>query len=192
MEIKQGDKVRVSKDAPMLYTEGCIDWEAAESTVGRIDGDAAEIDYINEDNDELYSIVIPCKYLVKVDTEAKEARYIFYGDYAKMASESLEELKRKTYPEWYSSTEPKEQTEEEEEPCVGRINFAERMKRQKEAHQAIVDEFSSRSFDWDTYTADLAREIALKVANRYNSPEETAEYAAKAAKQIVKHLKENI
>lgn len=34
------------------------------------------------------------------------------------------------------------------------------------------------------------KEIALKVANRYNDPEETAKYAAKAAKQIVKHLKE--
>lgn len=75
MEIKQGDKVRVSKDAPLLYTEGRIDWEAAESTVGRIDGDAAEIDNINEDDDELYSIVIPVKYLVKVDAEEKEAKY---------------------------------------------------------------------------------------------------------------------
>lgn len=44
---------------------------------------------------------------------------------------------------------------------------------------------------WVKYEADLAREIALKVANRYNNPEETAEYAAKAAKQIVKRLKEN-
>lgn len=44
---------------------------------------------------------------------------------------------------------------------------------------------------WVKYEADLAKEIAVKVANRYNSPEETAEYAAKAAKQIVKHLKEN-
>ena len=43
---------------------------------------------------------------------------------------------------------------------------------------------------YEAYTADLAKEIAVKVANRYNSPEETAEYAAKAAKQIVKHLKE--
>ena len=42
---------------------------------------------------------------------------------------------------------------------------------------------------WVKYEADLAREIALKVANRYNDPEETAEYAAKAAKQIVKHIK---
>ena len=47
------------------------------------------------------------------------------------------------------------------------------------------------AMDWQRYEADLAKEIALKVANRYNDPEETAKYAAKAAKQIVKHLKEN-
>lgn len=74
-EIKQGDKVKVSKDAPLLYTEGRIDWEAVESNVCRIDGDAAEIDYLNEDNDEFYRIVIPTKYLVKVDAEAKEPRF---------------------------------------------------------------------------------------------------------------------
>ena len=51
--------------------------------------------------------------------------------------------------------------------------------------------FDNVAMDWQRYQADLAREIALKVANRYNNPEETAEYAAKAAKQIVKHLKEN-
>lgn len=86
-------------------------------------------------------------------------------------------------------TQPTEQAEAEEEPCVGHINFAERIKRQQEAHQAIVDEFRSRSFDWDVYTADLAKEVALKVANKFNNPEQAAEYAVSVAKAVVEGLK---
>lgn len=76
MEIKQGDKVRVSKDAPELYTMyGQTDWESVESTVEKIDGDAAEIRWFNENSDEYDYITIPTKYLVKVDAEAKEAKF---------------------------------------------------------------------------------------------------------------------
>ena len=42
---------------------------------------------------------------------------------------------------------------------------------------------------WDAYTADLAKEVALKVANKYNAPKETAEYAVKVAKTVVEGLK---
>lgn len=42
---------------------------------------------------------------------------------------------------------------------------------------------------WDAYTADLARDIALKVANKYNDPKEAAEYAVKVAKAAVENLK---
>lgn len=74
-EIKQGDTVRVSKDAPELYTMyGQTDWESIESTVEKIDGDAAEIKHLNELSDEFDFIAIPIKYLVKVDAEVKEAK----------------------------------------------------------------------------------------------------------------------
>lgn len=43
--------------------------------------------------------------------------------------------------------------------------------------------------DWDVYTADLAKEIVLKVANKYNDPEQAAEYAVQVAKAVVKNLK---
>lgn len=81
---------------------------------------------------------------------------------------------------------PTEQTEEGEKPCVGRINFAERIKRQQEAHWAIVDEFSSRSFDWDAYTADLAKELAIAYGKRGKCPLD----AVADAKEITKRLKQ--
>lgn len=42
---------------------------------------------------------------------------------------------------------------------------------------------------WDAYTADLAKEVALKVANKYNDPKEAAEYAVLVAKAVVEGLK---
>lgn len=42
---------------------------------------------------------------------------------------------------------------------------------------------------WDTYAADLAKEVALKVANKFNDPEQAAEYAVSVAKAVVEGLK---
>lgn len=42
---------------------------------------------------------------------------------------------------------------------------------------------------WEAYSADLAKEIALKVANRYNNPTEAAEYAIQVANAVVEGLK---
>ena len=81
MEIKQGDKVRVSKDAPKVYQKGSVfDYTEHQSTVHEVDGDAAIIGLDIEDS-PIYSapIAIPTKYLVKVDAEAKEAK-IKLGD----------------------------------------------------------------------------------------------------------------
>lgn len=183
MEIKKGDKVRVSSRVPRIYERfGSMIAPHYECKVVEIDDGMALLDSIPAKHIFLF----PLKYLIKVDVEAKEAKRIFYGDYAKEAGQSLEKLKRKAYPEWYSSTKPTEQAEAEEEPCVGHINFAERIKRQQEAHQAIVDEFRSRSFDWDAYTADLAKELAISYAKRGKSPLD----AVAAAKEIVKRLKQ--
>ena len=37
--------------------------------------------------------------------------------------------------------------------------------------------------------SDLAKEVALKVANKYNGPEQAAEYAVSVAKAVVDGLK---
>lgn len=75
-EIKQGDKVRISKDVPELYIMyGEPDWKSVELTVGKIDGDAAEIKYLDENSDEIDYIIIPTKYLIKVNDERKEPMF---------------------------------------------------------------------------------------------------------------------
>lgn len=42
---------------------------------------------------------------------------------------------------------------------------------------------------WDAYAADLAKELALKVANKFNTPHEAAEYAVSVAKAVAEGLK---
>ena len=42
---------------------------------------------------------------------------------------------------------------------------------------------------WDAYAANLAKEVALKVANKFNTPHEAAEYAVSVAKAVVEGLK---
>lgn len=71
--------------------------------------------------------------------------------------------------------EPTEQTEAKKKPNVGSIKIP--------VEVDLTDSY------WKAYTADLAREIAIKVANRYNDPEQAAEYAVKVAKAVVEGLK---
>lgn len=71
--------------------------------------------------------------------------------------------------------EPTEQTEAEKKPNVGSIKIP-------------VEVDLSGSY-WDAYTADLARDLALKVANKYNDPKEAADYAVSVAKAVVENLK---
>lgn len=42
---------------------------------------------------------------------------------------------------------------------------------------------------WDAYAADLAKEIAVKVANKYSDPKEAGDYAVLVAKAVVEGLK---
>ena len=70
--------------------------------------------------------------------------------------------------------EPTEQAEAEK-PNVGSIKIP--------VEVDLTDSY------WDAYTADLAKEVALKVANKYNDPKEAAEYAVSVAKAVVEELK---
>ena len=45
------------------------------------------------------------------------------------------------------------------------------------------------AMDWQRYKADLAKEIAVKVANKYNDPKQLTEYAVKCAKAVAEGLK---
>lgn len=70
--------------------------------------------------------------------------------------------------------EPTEQTEVEK-PNVGSIKIP--------VEVDLTDSF------WDAYTADLAKEIAVKVANKYSDPKEAGEYAVRVAEVVVAGLK---
>ena len=196
-EIKVGDRVRVSEDAPRIYTDGWrFDWRNSDSLVGIVEEDDAVISPDDSGEEEL---AIPCKYLVKVDTDAKEPSRIFYGDYAKVASQSLEELKIKAHPEWFPITEHTEHTEHTEAEEDARIRQKEAeldefrkaeldriMHPEKPTFEVTIDNVA---MDWQRYEADLAKEVALKVANKYTDPKEAAEYAVSVAQAVVEGLK---
>lgn len=76
MEIKQGDMVRVSKVAPRIYTP---DWVDAMFNlvlkVTEVEDDNAMVEFEKRTSYRTVLTAIPCKYLVKVDAEAKEPRF---------------------------------------------------------------------------------------------------------------------
>lgn len=205
-EIKVGDKVRVREDAPRMYLRTMsTKFLGAECEVFEIiDGNAA----IASGRDY---IAIPLKYLVKVEDEAKEPKY-HKGDRVKFKNiYELQKVKDKSV-RWMlvmfaskeatitavedngfyrvdidpsigginddmieCKIEPTEQTEAEKKPNVGSIKIP--------VEVDLADGF------WDAYTADLAKEIAVKVANKFNDPKEAADYAVSVAKAVVEGLK---
>lgn len=188
MEIKVGDKVRVREDAPRVYLRR---WDkAVEYDVYAVDGDAAAITYGYQE------IAIPLKYLVKVEEEKKEPEYKYQvGQKVKSAyaneiltikercgrvrHDNVYKVEEYAYTwnecELQPCTEPTEQTEAEKKPNVGSIKIP--------VEVDLTDSY------WDAYTADLAKEVALKVANKYTDPKEAAEYAVKVAKVVAEGLK---
>ena len=150
-EIKVGDKVRVSKDAPKVYTQGStFSYTNLISVIHAIDGDAAIIG-LDIENSPIYNPPrpIPTKYLVKVEEEKpkfkvndvvfENGNYYLYG----MGNE---------YPEKYAT------------------------------YEATIDNVA---MDWEKYTADLAKEIAIVYAKQKRD----VRMAVRAAKSVVEELK---
>ena len=75
MEIKVGDKVRVREDAPRIYTQNCLNLSLhnTDFEVTNIDDGCANIQ--NKDGILTIAYVIPTKYLIKVEDEAKEPKF---------------------------------------------------------------------------------------------------------------------
>lgn len=99
-------------------------------------------------------------------------------------------------------TEPTEQSEQSEleEDCVIHKIEAELDELRKAQLDRMIhpEKYNSNeititedriTINWVKYEADLAKEVALKVANRYDDPKEAAEYAVLVAKAVVKGLK---
>ena len=194
-EIKVGDKVRVSKDAPKLIFGSC-DMSQIVCTVCCVDKDVAAINVKNDERIELKVWIVPLKYLVKVDAEKKEPEYKYQvgqkvkSAYAneiltikercgRVSHDNVYKVEEYAYTwnecELQPCTEPTEQTEAEKKPNVGSIKIP--------VEVDLTDSY------WDAYAADLAKEVALKVANKYTDPKEAAEYAVSVAKAVVEGLK---
>lgn len=182
MEIKKGDIVRVSEDAPRMYIGGFEHiFTGIESTVKEIEDDNA---------------VIVCNNIVKVDAEAKEPK-IKVGDkvhvkgsvlleggvFSIIGADYHEKLGWRyelNNHEWYPGidlepyTEPTDQTEVEKKPNVGSIKIP--------VEVDLTDSY------WDAYAADLAKEVALKLVNNEN-PDKIGEIAVSVAKAVAEGLK---
>ena len=233
MEIKQGDTVRVSKDAPKMYLRGFDHiFTGVESVVSEVEDDNAVIifntGYINR------QITIPTKYLVKVEEEKKEAKY-HKGDRVKFKNiYELQKVKDESF-RWmlvmFASKEATITAVEDNgfyrvdiDPSIGGINDdmieckaeppeqAEAEKNDADNLKKVAEEWANEVSNaieeygdamckiyveahneayWDAYTADLAKEVALKVANKKmdNHPEEIGAYAVSVAKAVVEGLK---
>lgn len=277
MEIKQGDRVRVPKDAPKMYM--CEDsiLPLLECEVLEVETDNARIEPKDPDGYLFKPLTIPTKYLVKVDAEAKEAKFKV-GDRIKFKSlEELKKIKHKSFHwalpicagkfatiigiddvggyivdidkdgrgyiddmiefkvgpiatkfkvgdiidtpkgngtvhiafddycavkldngEWYvymktnipyaPYTEPTEQTEAEKKPSDGiSEESAKEISDMLEAYTKALSGIAD-SFDWQRYETNIAKDVVLKVANKYD-PKEAAEYAVLVAKAVVEGLK---
>lgn len=292
-EIKQGDRVRVSKDIPQFYRRyNSYRVFEVEHQVVDIEDGIALLDSIPSK----YVTTIPCKYLVKVDAEEKEAK-IKLGDMVRVKGnlhepfcldadlhlevtnmppravsqkewkvikvenrrdcaehiytlnngdsfiynipEDCIELVEPTAPKikvgdrvrnvksdlcgialkiehgivevgipydkerhyWNTDIvelfEPTEQTEEEEDARIRqmeaeldefRIAELDRMLHPEKyyTYEVTIDNVA---MNWQRYEADLAKELALKVANKFNDPKEAAEYSVLVAKAVVEGLK---
>ncbi len=114
-----------------------------------------------------------------IDTpKGKGAVRISYGDYWVVQLDNGEwYIHMETNMPYASYTEPTEPTEAEKKPNIGSIKIP--------VEVDLTDSY------WDTYTADLAHDIAVKIVNKNmdNDPEEVAEYAASVAKAVVENLK---
>lgn len=258
MEIKQGDKVRVSKDAPKMYLRGFDHiFTGVESVVSEVEDDNAVIifntGHINSQT------TIPTKYLVKVEEEKKEAKFKVGDKVIFIPTGKVKVVSRINANSLYTVTvtEPNGQSplcvrETELAPYIEhnapKFKVGDRVRNvksdlcgialniehgivevgipyDKEKHYWNTDivelfepteqteaektdsdvPFSIFRDDllsnpqivnlhngmhyWQCYEADLAKEVALKVANKFNDPEQAAEYAVSVAKAVVEGLK---
>ena len=201
-EIKVGDKVRVREDAPKIFLLG---WYGFIGNVVDIEDSYTKI----ECND--CTLVIPTKYLVKVDAEAKEAKYK-KGDRVKFKNiYELQKVKDKSF-RWmlvmFASKEATVTAVEDNgfyrvdiDPSVGGINddMIERKVEQAEARYTKTKgdtltfpiAFDLTDSYWDAYAADLAKEIAVKIAIPAFDAKDTANYAVSVAKLVVENLKKS-
>lgn len=234
MEIKVGDKVRVREDAPSMFRSGFNHvYTAYISKVLEADDGNAIIEMTMANMQCQERIIIPTKYLIKVEDEAKEPKY-HKGERVKFKNiYELQKVKDKSF-RWMlvmfaskeatitavedngfyrvdidpsigginddmieCKVEPTEQTEAEEDARIRQIEAELDEFRKAELDRVLHPEkyytyevtIDNVAMNWQRYEADLAKELALKVANKFNDPKEAADYAVSVAKSVADGLK---
>lgn len=219
-EIKRGDKVRVSKDAPKMYLRGFDHiFTGVESVVSEVEDDNAVIifntDHINSQT------TIPTKYLVKVDAEAKEAKFkagdkvrvkgsvlLEGGVFSIIGADYHEKLGWRyelNIHEWYPEidlelyTEPTEQTEGEEDARIRQMEAEldefrkaelDRVLHPEKYHTSEV-EVNPNFINWTLYEAELAHDLAVQMVKcNRNNYDKIGNMAVRVAKSIVENLKQ--
>ncbi len=201
-EIKLGDKVHVREGAPSVYNNKiAVDWRYVDSTVLVVEDDAARIKWA--DADGVFYLTIPLKYLIKVEEEeAKEAKFhkgdkvSFQGReyalgrdgvYDPMKSSFVYDIPDVCYDVCEYDLKPYAAPTEEKP----KIQLDYLKLRQPIISVADPNQDVKYEIDWTLYTADLAKEIAVKsLEYSYGvDPERIADYAFKVAKAVVAGLR---
>lgn len=188
-KIRIGDIVRFSYNTtPRIYLivkNRCDIGIMTQCVVEDItDGNAV----IHAQSDENARLVIPTKYLIKVEAEAKEPKFKYqvgqkvksaYADEILTIKEHLGRVGHDNvyrvgeYPYAWDESELKPYTEPKKSD-------------DKKPHAIMIDK-------WEQYTADLAKEIVLKIAGSQlhnHKPQEIGRMAVEIAKSVVENLKE--
>lgn len=208
-EIKVGDKVRVREGAPRILRK-VIPSKVfeEESKVVAIDSEMAVVW-----TEPIHKNLIPTKYLVKVEEEAKEPKYK-KGDRVKFKNiYELQKVKDKSFRWMLVMFASKEATitavedgdfyRVDIDPSIGGINDdmieckvepTEQTEAQKKPNVGSIKipvEVDLTDSFWDAYAADLAKEIVLKTVTSApdRRPMSIAEYATDVAKAVVEGLK---
>lgn len=207
MEIKQGDKVRVSKDAPKFFRRyNSYRIFEVEHQVMDIEDGIALLDSIPS----MYVTTIPTKYLVKVDAEAKEAKFKV-GDRVRNIKSNLcgialsiehgivevgipyDKEKRYWNTDIVELIEPTEQTEAEKNDADNLAEWANEVSKAiKEYGDAMCQTYIDAHTEayWDAYTADLAKGlVTILVRTRSNDLNKVAKMSVDIAKAVVEGLK---
>lgn len=209
-KIKVGDKVKVSKDAPRMYVPYWRNEKfCATLIVKEVNDGNASVLFEGENPYKTVQRIIPTKYLIKVDAE--DAKFKF-GDKVKCLLDSrIYEVMGKTGKYHYALNGYDKEVHED---CLELYTSNKQTDAEEYAHirqmEAEFDELRKAHLDrtlnpeeyytyevtidnvainWQSYKANLAKDVVLKVVNKYEDPKIAADYAVSVAKAVVEGLK---
>lgn len=191
MDIKQGDTVRVSGHyLAIMIADGIVHNALNNATF--------VVDNIDSKGRMAYvscklpiSLQSPIAHLIKVDAEAKEAKFKA-GDRVRSKGYGLEAVVLGIDGEFIAVRRDDGIKQEWNISITELVSPTEQTEAEKPNHTITIPvEVDLTDSYWEAYTADLAREIAVKsMENSYGcDPERIADYVVSVAKAVVDGLK---